>query len=34
LHVYFCPCELDRRDEGVWRVTSTGGFDYGSKVLK
>ena len=34
LHTYFCFYELDCRDEGVWRVTSTGGFDYGSKAPK
>jgi Rap1a immunity proteins len=34
LHPYFYPCELDCGDEGVWRVTSIGGFDYGSKVPK
>ena len=34
LHPDFYPCELDCGDEGVWRVTSIGGFDYGSKVPK
>jgi len=32
LHPYLCSCDPDRRDEGVWRVTRTRGFDYGSQV--